>query len=365
MKNLLFKLCITFCITFSLCGAARADYLPPGGADCGGVNDLVLIYSGDISDQEWKAGDFDPYVFHLDTAGAPDGWFFDGFLFLAQILPGNQRTENDPQNPPTNLEGWHWFIDRIFEKGKFIDALDVMVSHAPAALEKPQPRKVVVMIPYPSPRATDFGDTDGDGKIENISLPTDRLKAVKWYVDTIIDKWNGAPPANLELAGFYWMEESYRAEDAETVKAASDYLHSLGKPLFWIPYYFGDPSTPRLKEFGFDCVAKQPNYFFARWQAEKSRVTTAARSAKKLGMGMEIEIDDTVISNPAVQYPKYLRYLNTGVKEGYMRGAYLAYYQGARTLANLAKSPEPRLRRLYDLIYDFVKGEYKPVEEMY
>lgn len=358
---------LLICATITICLSinAFADYLSPGADACGGIHDLLLIYSGDSTSQDWNTGDFDPYVFHLAEDGRPDDWFFDGFLFLGQTLPGNQSTELNAATPASDMNGWQWYIDRIFQKNKFIDALNTTISAAAPNLSKVQNRKIVVMIPYPSTKQSAFGDVNGDGRSEDFSKPADRLIAIKWYIDAVIERWKMARLSHLELAGFYWMEESYHPEDLEILEPVHDYLHARGMRLFWIPYYFGSPASLQVNRLGFDCIAKQPNYFFPRWRAEKSRVASTARTAKKFGMGFEMEVDDTVFSDPETQYPKYLRYLNGGVEEGYMKNAFHAYYQGVRTLRRLYESNDARFHQLYDMTYRFTKGTYIPVEEKF
>jgi len=213
------------------------------------------------------------------------------------------------------------------------------------------------MIPFPSPKQADFGDSDGDGRSEDFRLKQDRITAVRAYIDETLARWNAAGFKNLRLAGFYWMQESFNDDEAEVLRQASAYAHEKGFKMFWIPYYFGNPGTPQWQKKGFDCAAQQPNYFFPRWQAEKTRVATTARMARRFGMGMEMEFDESLMSSDE-QYAKYIKYLDTGVEEKYMTGSYVAWYQGSRTLLSLARSADPHLRRLYDLTYDFVKGTY-------
>lgn len=344
----------------SISTCAYCEYLPAGGDECGGVNDMLLLYSGDYDGQTWTPENLKYYVFHLNRAGEPDDWFFDGFLFLAQSMPGGQGAEENIYAKPTDKSSWNWFTDRIFERGKFIDAIDELIESDGGELPAVPHRKVAIMIPYPSPRQHDFGDVDGDSVSEDFKNPEDRIKVVKWYIDSTIERWKKSEYSNIELAGFYWMEESYHLEDERLLPATRDYLHDRGMRLFWIPYYMADAAlVVNSRDLGFDCTAKQPNYFFKRWQAEKSRVATTAKKAKKTHAGVEIEVDESIFTDPDVQYPKYIRYLNTGVKEGFMREAYLGYYQSVGTIMNFYLSDNDKFRDLYDLTYSFVKGEYQ------
>jgi len=345
------------------CACARAEYLPAGGDDCAGVSDLLLIYSDDFSDAKWMKDNFLFYTYHLTQDAQPDGWFFDGFLFLAQTLPGGQATQIDIRSKPSDMGGWKWFLDRIFSKDAYIGGLEASVADAPRGLPDAGPRKVVIMIPYPPPQQRDFGDVDGDGKSEDLADPAARLSVVKWYVDSALDRWKASNYKHLRLAGFYWVDEGYRDADAEIIKETGKLVRDKGYRLFWIPYYMGDPNTARWRELGFDCAAKQPNYFFPNWKAERNRVATTAHRAEKQRMGVEIEVDDSVLTNPVEQYPKYVRYLNTGARTGFMKDSFVAYYQGVMTYMKLYSSHDARFRRLYDLTYDFVRGAYEEQAE--
>jgi len=343
---------------------ANADYLGPNSPYCSGIHDLMLIYANEnTKEAEWRQKDFTYYVYHLDENGNPDDWFFDGFLLLAQTTPDGANTQASLVLPHSNMKGWLWFVDLIFTKDRFIDALDKTVSDAPRKLPKAPARKVVIMIPYPGPYQNDFGDIDNDGFSEDFSSNQERVKVVKWYVNIIIDRWRAMNPKHLELAGFYWMDESLPHDAIDVIKQTGDYVRSMGYRLFWIPYFAADPNTSRWMENGFDCAVKQPNYFFPQWHAERSRVNKTGKMAKRQGMGVEIEFDDSIFAKPEEYYPKFLRYLNAGVEEGFMSQSFHAFYQSYITIRKFYTSDDPRFRSLYDRVYDFTKGKYSITPE--
>jgi len=62
------------------------SYQPPGGAEVGGIEDLVLIYHGTKARVPWTKDNILPYVAYLDEQGRPRDWFFDSFLFIEFAL---------------------------------------------------------------------------------------------------------------------------------------------------------------------------------------------------------------------------------------------------------------------------------------
>lgn len=349
-----------FFIVFLLCSvSAHSDYMQAGSDSCGGINNLLLIYNGDRAERSWTGDELRHYVFHMDHSGAADDWFFDGFLIMGFLLPGGTVSQTSTRQPQADKDGWQWFIDRLFSEDGVLHTLDATIDAAPDNLPPAEKRKIVIMVPYPSPVNTDFGDLDGDGNTDSLQKDRQRYAAVKWYVDTAMQKWSAAGYEHLQLSGFYWMEEAFYWYDVKLINRVGDMLRSRGQRLFWIPYYTA-PDRPGWKDAGFDCVAKQPNYFFSKWHAEDDRVERTADLARANDMGIEIEVDGSVITNRPQQYDKYLKYLDAAASKDMMGRAYFAWYQSVKTLLTLYESDDPELQCLYHATYKFVKGQYIP-----
>jgi hypothetical protein len=219
------------------------------------------------------------------------------------------------------------------------------------------------MIPYPSRKQKDFGDVDGDGKTEDLSADAARQKVVVWFLRTFAERWKQTPRRHLQLWGFYWMNEGIHPQDEAVVKAAAAEVHALGYKFHWIPW-FNAPGVEKWRELGFDLVVMQPNYAFIRAGGlrifDENRLTLAANQCRRLGMGIEMELNEALLGDPAYRINLQL-YLDHGDEslDGYQAGAVRAYYQGYDTIARLCRSDQPILRQLYDDLYRFHKGVYQ------
>ena len=104
----------------------------------------------------------------------------------------------------------------------------------------------------------------------------------------------------------------------------------------------------------------QPNYStFA--DARPSRLAEAAGIARRVGMGVEIELAYAARTDPE-RRARYRAYLDAGAKYGFMDHSILGYFQSIGLLREFAVSPDPAIRDLYDQTYRFVKGTYRPRE---
>lgn len=333
------------------------DYFPPADPRAGGVRDLMLIYLGKDS---WAAGDFLPYVAYLgkEPVKRPHDWFYDGYLFLAF---GGAPSGTTYIDGPSNLADWRYYLDQLlFCKGRALDGLDACIADVEKTLGPRAKVPVILMIPYPSRAQKQFGDVDGDGRMEDLSQPTDRQKAVRWCIDEMLRRWRQAGFRRLTLWGFYWMNEGIGPHDEAIVRATADYVHGRGFGLHWIPYYRA-PGCDKLPALGIDFAVLQPNYAFMEqggMRPEEQRLGDTAVQARRFRMGIEIEM--TALGGRA-ERDNLWDYLTHGRDEfdGYMRGAVHAYYQGERTIAKLCHSPLAADRDLYEALYQFAKGTFR------
>ncbi|HEY6739258.1 MAG TPA: DUF4855 domain-containing protein, partial [Actinopolymorphaceae bacterium] len=181
---------------------------------------------------------------------------------------------------------------------------------------------------------------------------------VRWWIDRLDERWSDADYSHLRLVGLYWLSEqvSTSATGPETLRRVSAAVHDENLKLFWIPHFLAYKSHI-WSEVGIDAAAFQPNYFFE--SMDPTRIEDAADTAKRFGMGVEIEFDERMITDQEFRQ-RYIRYLNGGVEHGYMTDAYKAYYQGNDAVLQAAESDDPRVRQLYDWLYEFVRGTYEP-----
>lgn len=195
-----------------------------------------------------------PYVAYLDEYGLPSDTFFDTFIFLGLVSPSGRHFAGEMDQEKAALYAdWEWYLNRIFTPRKHLDALDTAVERVAAQLGLEGHKvNVYVMISYPSYLVTDFGTpgTEGDSllPLEN------RLREIRWYVDSVIERWEALAPQHLRLAGFYWLQEHVNPavpDELDMVRRTARYIHDLGLKLGWIPWS-GAYLATQWRSFGFD-----------------------------------------------------------------------------------------------------------------
>jgi hypothetical protein len=358
VKVALFLLC-AFC--------ALGDYCPPQSRASDGMRDIMLVYA---TPDKWRQENFRPYVAYLDREGKPQDWFYDAYLFL---MYGGAPSGQAYIDGATNRKDWEFYSDEVFAPNREFAALDATIGCVASERRVKAPTvPVIVMIPYPSAKQKDFGDVDGDGVTENLGSDEGRKKVVAWFLRTFIERWERQRFQHVKLWGFYWMNEGIPPPDEAIVKTTAQAVHSLGYKFHWIPW-FNAPGVEKWRELGFDLTVMQPNYAFIPPAGllrvpDENRLTAAANQCRRLGMGIEMELNMGIDmeSNRAARVDPRDRinlqlYLDHGDDslDGYRDGAVRAYYQGYNAIAGLCTSADPALRRLYDDLYQFHKGTYK------
>jgi hypothetical protein len=71
-------------------------------------------------------------------------------------------------------------------------------------------------------------------------------------------------------------------------------------------------------------------------------------------MGLEMEFDPRMITDPSVYEPRFHTYLDAFTRNGVHDGAAMAWYEGGGGLYRLAVSDNPKLRGDYDELARFV-----------
>lgn len=355
-----------FLIVSSVVSAAQGDFCPPQSRQSDGMRDIMLIYA---TPGKWGPDEFLPYVAYLDQGGQPRDWFYDAFLFL---MYGGAPSGHTYIDGATDRKDWEFYLSEEFAPGREFAALDRTVGEAARLMGRAAPAvPVIAMIPYPSPKQKNFGDVDGDGTTEDLGADSSRVKAVAWFLRDFLGRWEAAKYRHLKLWGFYWMNEGIAPADEAVVKAAAGRVHALGYKFHWIPW-FKAPGVEKWRELGFDLAIMQPNYAFIPPAGpmrvpDENRLSTAANICRRLGLGVEMELDMGIGLGAYQDVPVELRnrvnlqlYLDHGddALDGYQAAAVRAYYQGSHVIAGLCRSRDPALRELYDDLYRFHRGEY-------
>ena len=261
------------------------------------IQDLALIYQGGKHRLDWTVDEFRPYVVHRFLDGSKH-WLFDGFLFL-EFKNGTGRCytvgyEKEFARKPE----WEWLLDRIFDEGKSLSALDRCIGEQIAEIGKPAFRhKVVLGLPEAVRDQKDWGELDG--RRMDFSKDEDQIAATKWYIDQLIARFKKAGYKHLELSGFYWVAEDTNHCGDLTVPL-SEYIHAQKKLFYWIPYWQAKGHED-WKRLGFDVAYQQPNHFFNK-SIPDSRLDEACAVARKNGMAMEFEFDERA----TIAAPRYV-----------------------------------------------------------
>lgn len=340
------------CLCLALPGISARDAADKGFKTYP-VNDLALIYQGGVHRIDWNKDEFRPYVVHEFADGHKE-WLFDGFLFL-EFTDGNGTsiaTRYSDKN--ADRATWEWLLDRIFEEGKGLSALDQCIDEQIKEMGKPKfKHKIVLSIPEIMPEGTYWGELDGETM--DFSRREHQVKATKWYIDQLRKRFKDARYKHLELTGYYWL-----AEDIDVTKdlaaAVSQYVRKkLKKSFVWIPYWQA-AGHDRWSELGFDIAYQQPNHFFSH-DIPDERLDLACETGLRHNMGMEMEFDEKALADhPETSYDRLVAYIDYFEKHGVFERSAIAYYSGCHAVADLANSTNPKdhqvLDRLAKLIVD-------------
>ncbi|MBO5915170.1 MAG: DUF4855 domain-containing protein [Clostridia bacterium] len=339
-----------------LCIESLAVPRVPTADDMGGYENVCLTYTyrrnGADNGRHYES-DLLPYTAYLDKNGNIKDFFFDSYLFLPCMGngPSGARMHLD-ENNPTKAIDWTDYVNDTFAKGANVDALESAFGKTKAALGDTKSKAgVFFTILYPGKKATNFGTLGG--KSLNFSKMEDRKYAIKWMIDEQISLFNKRGYKNLDLVGFYWLEEYIAAnDDKELLNYASDYLHSKGLKFIWIPWYKAN-GYDNWKNYGFDVACMQPNLMWLGFN-DPMRVKSSVQLSEKYGLSMEMECDGRVYTDE--YFARYLNYLDGGLNSSMMDSVKM-YYQDGKTAVyyRACYSSDPQYRMVYDLTYKYAK----------
>ncbi len=255
------------------------------------------------------------------------------------------------------------------------EALDGLIGDLTPELGEPTHRhKVVFSLPVPISGFEGWGELDGR-RLDFNNLD-DRVKAVEWYVDMLLDKWNKAGFKNLDLEGVYWVKESFDQPAIEIASAAHDMLNSRGLKVYWIPYSAAKARADWAKN-GIDVAYLQPNY--SVWKhATIDQLNNCIDFAKSHGMGLEMELDgysfyrdmkgDSLVTtvpgdcglyrvSPEI-HQRVVDYIDRFEQEDVFKTKPMAYYTGYQGIYDFQHSPEPRDRALLDRLAAIINDRH-------
>ncbi|WAH35585.1 DUF4855 domain-containing protein [Alicyclobacillus dauci] len=339
-------------------------YLTTSDPASAGVDNMQLVYTGSNgSIGTWTENDFLPMVAQEDANGTPKGWLFDATLFGPYS-----------SNLATSSAGWTGWLDDLFSSNIELSALDQAVGTTKQQLHDAKfKEKVVITIPSLTSDPSNFGPIDSSQM--NLDLnPADvgqdaayqnKLKAIGWYIDEVMKRWQSAHFDNLQLVGFYWNPESLTVTDpldASLIQGTSKLVHRADMKFYWIPYY-GAVGVTHWQQLGFDDVMVQPNVSFNWGINAADRLQSVADMGKYYHMGIEMEAHwDVTSTNTSLAQTadnKYFDYFTGGNVFGYEGNVMKSWYLNSKTLVTAYENPDPFYHQVYDNTVQFLNNLWK------
>lgn len=360
--------------TKNQCPERVEGYLTPG-CSSGDSDKIALIYISDFAGNvmNWSEEELQSYLIYIDKnlQPRPELMMFDTLLLLSGARNVNGKLHSFANKyetgEPSDIDDWNWLMQRLFDdEGHGLNALETVSGRF-----RMRP-KVIIIIPYPdrdqhkpgiiSSRELDFG------------ILEDRKLAVINWIDSVIAKWNEKSYTNLDLIGFYWMNEvmseffgMYGENlDEALTSGVRDYLHSLKvnghwMRFFWIPSNLKfvaeelgiDNSPWKTDSTGkeiFDSIIFQPNYMqgFYEWRSYKT-LEEVAQVAYENGFRMEMEFNECIyFDNNCLT--RCIEYFDAGEKYGF-NTAVQAFVFGNTQLSKMTKE----MHWLYEKIYNYMQ----------
>ncbi|MBR6002608.1 MAG: DUF4855 domain-containing protein [Bacteroidales bacterium] len=380
------RLCLILSLFLALACQAKTPSQEPRV-----FRDISLVGYWHREPHVWDAARFAPHV----SWKAPDGsehWLFEGFLFLEGSDWVHNRTMVLGPGESADKDVWQYQLDLWLGKDGCVAELDKACEEVAGRIGAPS-RKRGVIIGIPDAIMFErFSDKQssttywGDGL--DFASVDDRLKALRWYIDSAREMFAALKAQHLELSGFYiTSEEIYLPYDIDVnckyknwdviAPALADYCHASGQGLYWIPYHMG-PGYQYWKKLGIDQAWMQPNWYWDLRNEGRhpfAKTIAAIKEADMAGIELEMEYsgvaaqmkggrkgpdgDGRLIFGeedvPALQ--ERLRYYMKEYKDaGFYGQKSIALYSGSNALTQLAESSLPQDRALYDDICRFVLG---------
>lgn len=351
------------------------------------INDLALIWIGGHSRSEWNKEMFTPYVMHTFQDGHKT-WFFDGFLMLEGAI---EQVENnravkvfslgempaDPANDryPADQTQWEYLLDKQLGliDGTGCKALDEAIGdHIPELGQPATKHKVVIMQCIPVGNSFEWGKIDG--KYINFTYTDDKIKAMKWYTDLVIKKFNDCNFQNIVLDGIYWLREAITNAEIPLIKGMTPYYKEKGLKSYWIPWLHGN-GYQQWKDFGIDVTYEQPGYFFST-DRPYSRLEQACEDAWDYDFGIELEFEGNCVvgydenrvtqaqgnsalyGNSPVFHQRFIDYIDILEESLIFEAKQMSYYCGYQGVYDFAQSNHPKDKQLMDRLASILENRH-------
>lgn len=307
------------------------------------IRDLALIYQGASYRLPWTKDNFVPYVTHTFADGTTE-WLYDGYLFLDFGDGGGAYFTPRAGYEGARKKDWEWYLGRLFEKGKSLDALDKCIDEQKQKIGDPGFRhKIVLTMLTPIKGLKEWGEVDG--RMLDFNNEADMLAASDWFINRLIEGFEAGNYKNLELTGIYWLDEDL-CHTGDLSGKVGDLVHKHGLEYIWIPY-FKSRGYMTWKDMGFDIAYMQPNYFFH--EMNEKRLDEACDFARRFGLAMEFEADgDALSQKPESKADKMDAYVEAFERNGVWNNCAVAHYTGSNLLVDFVRNPSPENQAVAD-----------------
>lgn len=320
------------------------------------IKHILLAFSGSHGDLgKWTSQDFLPMLVYVDKSYSIEGKMFDTLLFIP--YPDLSCTR----------ESWDAYAEDLFAPGAQLPALEETMARLNKIPEYQGKVNVILTVPYPDGQQEDFGILESGGsplcfsekKAGKVKSAGDRLLAVRWFYDNLMERWDRAGFKYLNLSGIYWYNESMDPTtpgDVELVQDTARLVRGGGLKFFWIPF-FGAHGYDLWRTYGFNHAFLQPNFYASNVPPDE-RMDNAAELAKRYNLGLEIECDDGILFSGSEYYSLFYKQLNKAKQLNLDKEMSFAYYAGSKTLVRAWRSDNPQIRSIYDDLYKWLNGTY-------
>lgn len=303
-------------------------------ADKTGIKAGALIYNGVGEIDTFTPEFFNPYLSYQGANGNQQT-MFDTFIILGLRYEGGQFAENALNK--ANYAEWQSQIDRTFGYSGALRNLN------DAARYQNRKADVYIAIPYPK-RTEPFITLDGREEANNIYS---RYDIAKWYIMNVTDRMKASGFENLNFKGFYWMNETIKvAEDETLIASLAQTIHSDDKFFIYAPHATST-NFPKWQSYGFDAAFLQPNSFRTSVANKEDRLHRAFINAQIYGSGITIEIDSYAPTQAAEGVEAFNLYMDYATRYGLDKNS-MIFYQGTNMVVRMATYDHPVYKMWYE-----------------
>lgn len=270
---------------------------------------------------------------------------FSAFLFTP-IQSGYGRFM-DPLfmgfSKPSNQADWLEWLFELVSPDRYLHQL-ASAAHASKAHRE---LDIWITLPYPQLFQHEFGLVDQAHL--NFRWPADRERALSWWIDKFLEKWNQASFKHpMRLRGFRWPREAMMAEDDLLIAHISAKLKSHDLQLMWLTNY-GAARVHEWKEAGFDIALIHSNYT-GNTDIPPEWIDYSAYFAQTYTCGLQLIIGRGMLFDRQHMYQYYARGLF--FQRNYLSSAFLLYSFPGTDLVELRS----QRRELYNHLVLLVHG---------